>query len=154
MTLELPRTPVKADLPLLTFALGDQDYALPIGDVVEVAVMVALTRLADVPAAVLGMANRQGQVLPMLDLAQIMGHDPVMIDDTTLFIVAGASRLAGLVVDTVRQVEYVSRNKLDKSAAGKYIRGIISYEQRLIQVIELDAVLNAYLSDAWSLESE
>ena len=139
-------------IPILTFLLGEQYYALFIEEVIEVAAMVELVNVTDAPAEILGLANRHGGVLPMVDLRTVMRCPHSPIDEWTLFVVASyANQSIGLVVDEVRQVEYIPVAQVHKSSAsGKYIRGIISYRQRLIQLVALDALLAEYSSSVVS----
>jgi purine-binding chemotaxis protein CheW len=134
---------------VLTFRLGEQDYGLLIADVVEVASMIELVTIADARPELLGIANRHGNALPILDLRRIMGNQEPMLNTATFFIVAASGdQIAGLVVDEIYQVEYIPIEYLKKSTAStQYIRGIISYEQRLIQIVSLAPLLETYLSD-------
>lgn len=144
------------DIPILTFSLGDQLYALPIADVIEVASMVELVQVASPDPTLLGMANRHGKPLPMIDLRQIMTPQATSfeVDSTTLFVVVRhQEQLYALVVGEIHQVEYVPSDWLDTSTAtANYIRGIIGQRERLIQVVDLDTVLSPYLSmdSTWS----
>lgn len=141
-------------VPLLTFRLGDQPYALFIEEVVEVASMVELTVLPDSPPAMLGIANRHGVVLPLFDLRLIFGKEVTPINPSTLFIVATHSgQLAGLVVDDVHQVEYMDRGELRAvPTAGKYIRDIVNHKGQLVQIIALSPLLAALLPDGMTDE--
>jgi len=143
---EFPNLPTPEMTPILTFTLGEQYYALPIEDVVEVAAMVELVNLPNAVPGILGIANRHGEVLPVLDLRLVLGGGNAPIDEWTLFVVVGReNRLIGLVVDAVQQVEYIPAAQIYQSAAsGKYIRGIISYRQRLIQLIDLLPLMTTY----------
>jgi purine-binding chemotaxis protein CheW len=133
-------------IPILTFALDGQYYALGIDAVVEVAAMVELTNTTDERPEVLGIANRHGEVLPVLDLRVVMKGEVSPIDEWTLFVVAAcAGTTVGLVVDEVQQVEYVPAAQIhESSASGKYIHGIISYKQRLIQLVALGPLIADY----------
>lgn len=133
-------------IPILTFALGEQYYALVIDAVVEVAAMVELTTTTDARPEVLGIANRHGEVLPVLDLRVAMKSQASPIDEWTLFIVAVYEGISiGLVVDEVQQVEYIPAAQVhESSASGKYIHGIISYKQRLIQLVALGPLITDY----------
>src|SRR5512145_2335708 len=114
---------------ILTFSLGPQIYGLPIEDVVEVAAMVELVEMPDAPPALLGMMNRRGNILPMLDLRQVFNQAATPVSTTTLFIVvAHGLRMAGLVVEEIRQVEYVNLSQ-QTPTSGKYIRGIIHHKE-------------------------
>jgi chemotaxis signal transduction protein len=83
-------------LPFLLFQMGPQYYALAIDGVVEVAAMVELVQTPGINAEFIGIANRHGAVLPMLDLPVIFRLPPTKIDMSTLFIVVqAADRRAG-----------------------------------------------------------
>ena len=136
-------------VPVLLFTIGDGLYALPIDDIVEVAAMVELANLADAAPEILGVANRHGAILPMLDLRRVLKQDAASVTPSTLFIVVEhGGRRAGLVVNDVQQVEYINAAQFEASSVpGRYIRGIISYESQLIQVISLPAVWETFLAD-------
>ncbi|MBI5670679.1 MAG: chemotaxis protein CheW [Chloroflexi bacterium] len=141
-----------APTAILTFSLGSQVYALPIEDVVEVAAMVELVTLPDAAPEILGVVNRRGQILPMLDLRRIFKQPAAPVSSANLFIVAAhAGKMAGLVVDEVRLVEYV--NSLENlSTSGKIIRGIINHKEQLIQIISLPMIMATYLPDQVAAE--
>jgi purine-binding chemotaxis protein CheW len=138
-----------ADVPILTFSLRGQEYALLVEDVVEVASMVEVVKVADSSPEIVGAISRHGEVLMLIDLRLVMGLEAPPVNVSTLFIVvAHNGRMAGLVVDDVHQVEYISTQQLRNSAAsGKYIHGIISYERKLVQIIILDSILDTFLPD-------
>jgi len=135
--------------PVLLFNIGDGIYALPIDDIVEVAAMVELTSLPDAVPEILGVANRHGAILPMLDLRRVFKQEAAPVTPSTLFIVVEqGGRRAGLVVDDVQQVEYIDALQFEQSSVpGRFIRGIISYKSQLIQVISLPAVWETFLAD-------
>lgn len=128
---------------ILTFRLGQQDYGLMINEVVEVAAMVEVTKIAGAPPALLGVVNRHGVPIPLLDLRIVLGQPSASVGISTLFIVAQfAGKLFGLVVDEVLQVEYAGNQSAGNT---RYIEAIVSQNQRLIQVISLRSVLTAVL---------
>lgn len=136
-------------VPVLTFQLADQHYALRVADVLEVAAMVALTHMPDSPPALLGIANRHGHLLPILDLRHVFGLPAKPIDSSTLFIVVGTpQRGAGLVVDAIHQVDYVTETAL-KSAPGhhRYIRHMAYMPTGIVQIVTLAPLLADYLPD-------
>lgn len=135
-------------LPLLTFRLADQHYALRIGHVLEVAAMVQMETIANAHDAVLGMANRHGEPIVMLDLRILFGFSAIPIDINTLFIVAQTHDTPiGLVVDEIEQVRYVDSAALRPAqAAGAHITHLISNDAgRLFQLIDLDGLLNTFV---------
>lgn len=134
-------------IPILTFKLANQHYALPIENVLEVAAMLSVSRLPNAPQEVLGIVNRHGEALLMLDLRLAFQLDAAPFDVSTLFIVAQHDEYrVGLVVDEIYQVRYVD-TKAVKAAhgAGMYIKRTISSEQMLYQEIDLDNLLQRYM---------
>ena len=137
--------PRSEPLPVLTFSLGEQPYAVAIEDVIEVASMVELTTMPDRPPHMMGIANRHGTMLPVFDLRQIFEQEAAPVDSYTLFIVAAhQGQMAGLVVDEVHQVEYLDTGER-QSTAGKYIRDIVSHKGHLVQLISLPHLLGEVL---------
>lgn len=134
-------------VPVLTFRLDQQEYALPVDEVVEVAALVELTQVNGAVPELLGVANRHGAVLPVLDLRRVLGTPDTGLDTTTLFIVGQyEDQMLGLVVDEVQQVEFIPPDASHKSStSGQHIRGIISYRQRMLQIIELASLADEYL---------
>lgn len=134
-------------LPFLTFILGGRVCALPIAQVVEVVAMVDLVKLPDTRPELLGMANRHGAVIPMLDMSRIFGQPALTVTPSTLFIVAEAASVqVGLVVDEVLQVAYFDVSQMSPSPVRDgLVGGVIPDRDRLIQVVDLTAVLAASL---------
>jgi purine-binding chemotaxis protein CheW len=135
-------------LPILTFRLGHQTYALLIEDVVEVEAMVELIPVLHGLPEVLGLANRHGAILPVIDLRMVFQQPAPPPGSSHFFIVAADSaRQIGVLVDEVLQVEYVNFSQLeDTSASGQYIRGMINSRSELIPVIALAPLLANFLA--------
>ncbi len=136
---------------MLSFRLGEQVYALPITHVVEVAAMVAHQPVMSADPALIGMVNRHGSALLLLDLRQVMGKPTPPITAQTLFIVAtdshgsaDTSPLIGLVVDAVIQVIYTTAPAALPDGLA-YIHGVVSHDGELIQVVNVQPLLKAYL---------
>ncbi len=148
MPVMLKTTTPGDSLPLLSFNLGEQLYALRIDDVIEVAAMVEHVAMPQMPPEVLGVANRHGQPLPLLDLRLIFQQPAEPVTSATVFIVAAqGDRTVGLVVDEIHQVEYADVRQLSQiTAPAKYIHGIINHKSALIPIIALEALLDAYLT--------
>jgi len=140
--------PKNDHLPVLTFRLGNQMYALLIEDVVEVEAMVERIAVLDAPPEVLGLVNRRGTILPLVDLRLVFNQPAPSVNSSSFFIVGEQrGQQIGLVVDEVVQVEYVNSVQLEQaSAAGKYIRGIINIKSELIPVIALNPLIEVFLA--------
>lgn len=187
-------------LVVLTMRVGEQHYALPVSDIVEVAAMVEVVRVAGQPPEVLGMVNRRGTPLILLDLKAVFNVrngkksqetafsdaenvtadiDTILndsLDVNTLFVVACPDfathgyledesaqgkpsvrmHFIGLIADEIQQVEYTATGMSEVSLltpnTPRYVRGIINHKSRLIQVIEVSALMRAYVPAFNSVE--
>lgn len=87
----------------MRFRVGDESYALPVEQVVEVAEIGQIAPIPGAPAAVLGVRNLRGQVVPVIDLATILGT-PREEPAERLVITEDAGRRAGLAIYDVTDV--------------------------------------------------
>jgi purine-binding chemotaxis protein CheW len=69
--LEQDPTPTEV-LDLLVFSLGEERYGIELDHVLEVIPFRGLTPVPCTPPVVLGVANHRGQILPVMDLRQIL----------------------------------------------------------------------------------
>lgn len=89
----------------LTFISADLTYGIPIENVVEIITNPSITTLPMVPSFVQGIINLRGQILPIIDIREIM-NKPVNEDASILcvIILEIGSISIGILVDTVLQV--------------------------------------------------
>jgi purine-binding chemotaxis protein CheW len=83
--------------------VGREMYAVPIENVLEVAELGDLTSVPGAGGGVLGVRNFHGQVLPVFDLAHVLGI-PHEGPSPRLVVADQGGRLAGLAVDDVTNV--------------------------------------------------
>lgn len=97
----------KEELPDLVFVeIEHKRYALPARDVVEVLPIVEPTPMPAWPTDALGVINVRGELLPLVDVAPLLGRPPITIRTSSLIVVVLAfDRRWGLVVDAVHGVE-------------------------------------------------
>jgi len=142
--------------PVLPLRCGDHCYALPLENVVEVAAMVAVAPVPGGAEALLGVANRGGSALPILDLRRWLGLAAPPLDARTLFVVvrgdvrdgaADEQAQMGLVVDEVLPVRsYPQREWERMSGAGHWVSHSIADGETLVQVVHAPSLLSAAAS--------
>jgi purine-binding chemotaxis protein CheW len=113
-------------LELVRFTVGNERYALPAACVRRIASIPALTPLPGLPAYFLGLINVRGMVLPLVDIAQLLGALPAEVRATTRVIVCGDDRAEfGLAADSVIAVEPFAAEAFERAqAAGELVRGV------------------------------
>jgi purine-binding chemotaxis protein CheW len=129
---------------LVGFVVDDVHYAVPIAAVREIVNPLELTPLPHSPAAVAGVADHRGEVIPVVDLRVRFGL-PRAADRrrSKWILVAVEGRTVGLIVDGVTEVFGTGGAELKPPPAlgsGDDVRGIVgvtSHEDALVFVLDL-----------------
>jgi purine-binding chemotaxis protein CheW len=119
------------------FRLGEERYALPVADVQEVADVGQLAGVPGAPEAILGVRNLRAQVLPVIDLATVLGKDRGP-EQPRLLIVQRGNRRAGLIIDEVTDVGELAGDPQETAAA--FMAQELAAEGGIVGVLDLDAV--------------
>jgi purine-binding chemotaxis protein CheW len=119
--------------------IGRERYAIPIANVLEVADVGDVAPVPGAPAAMLGVRNLRGQVLPVIDLAAVLG---VATEGPRRLLVAeDRDRRAGLAVDLVTDVETLPAAK--EEATSPHLSGAALLDGELIGVVDVGALFDA-----------
>lgn len=143
-------------LELISFRIKDQEFCLDIMAVREIRGWTAATPLPHSPAYVRGVINLRGAVLPILDLKARLGlgaSEPTA--RSVIIVVHIGARLVGLLVDGVSEILAADRAAVQPTpnvgcdTVGRFVRGIIAQEGRMISWVALDDILpSEELADA------
>jgi len=134
-------------LQLVTFKLGNEEYATEILKVQEINRMVEITAVPDSPAYVEGVINLRGKVIPVIDLRKKFGIPAKEADAHSRIMVVDVGNTVGLVVDSVSEVLRISTDTVEPPPAmtgtgsEEYIRGIGKLEDRLVILLDLDKLI-------------
>lgn len=89
----------------LTFRLGQEEYGINILRVQEIRGYENPTRIAHSPAFIKGVINLRGTIVPIVDMRLKFGVGEPSYDEFTVVIILNvASRVVGMVVDSVSDV--------------------------------------------------
>ena len=154
MTDDLSKT-TKAEVELLSFRLGGEEYSVDIMSVREIRGWTRATPLPHAPEYVRGVINLRGTVLPVVDLSVRLGMPPITGDARNVIIVVqNRTHTAGLLVDAVSDILAVSNEALQAppeiadDRAACFISALTIVENRMIRVLDLGAVLPGENSEA------
>jgi purine-binding chemotaxis protein CheW len=104
---------------VVVFRLGTEEFGVPIDSVQEIVrVPEALTHVPKAPAAVEGVINLRGSVLPVVDLRRRLGLPTVPRNDgqrIVVFLIRGVR--TGFIVDAVAEVLKVPRHAIEPAPA-------------------------------------
>jgi purine-binding chemotaxis protein CheW len=135
----------------LTFALGDEEYGLPVLRVREIIKMMDITVVPQVPHHVKGVINLRGKVIPVVDLRRKFGFPDMDYTDRTSIIVVEVTGTAGpvmmgIVVDAVSEVLNIAAEEIEETpdfgeqVNTNYMRGVAKVKGKVEILLDLDRV--------------
>ncbi len=138
----------------LTFSLANEEYGIGILKIKEIIGMMPITTVPRTPEFVKGVINLRGKVIPVIDLRQRFGMEPIEYTDRTCIIVVeieSASNivLIGTVVDSVSEVLNIQAEDIEKPPSfgtklnTEYILGMAKMEGGVKILLDIDRVLNS-----------
>ncbi|WP_259279439.1 chemotaxis protein CheW [Pedomonas mirosovicensis] len=134
---------------LVTFSLNSQTFGLWLEDMVEAVRAVAITPLARAPAAVEGIINVRGEVVPVFDLRTRFGFPPAPVRPADHLLIARAGdRKVAFRVDHVLGLREVSPDEIQEIQSLVQVAGGIAGVAKLAQGLVVIASLETFLSAA------
>lgn len=127
------------------FRLGGQDYALDVGETIEILRLVAITPLPEAPDFVPGIINLRGEIIPVIDLRLRYGLKQKMYNlNTPIMVVMSKDRLTGLIVDEVTEVITIPSSCITANEImfnNRYVKSIAKYDDQLLLIANLEDLL-------------
>lgn len=132
-------------LELLVVEVHGHRCGLPVESVLEIHPAVQLVALPDAPDVIVGLMNRRGRALPVLDLRRRLGlpSRPIRPDDR-LVVLSVPGRELALQVDTAVDVVTVPESALDEAASEEAVRsqGVAVLPDGLLVVLDMATFLS------------
>ena len=137
----------------LTFALGEEVFAMDIRTVREIIQVGPMTAVPLMPAFVRGVINLRGAVVPVIDLHARFGRAPARLGKKSCIVIfdsvrsgdAGSERVElGLLVDAVSEVIEIAAAQIEpppnfgSSVRRDFIRGMGKVGSRFVILLEPD----------------
>lgn len=146
---ETARSTVRSN-EFLVFSLGSEDYAIDILKVQEIRGYENVTRIANAPDFIKGVANLRGVIVPIVDLRIKFRLEDITYDEQTVVIVVGIEeRTVGIVVDAVSDVMSLSPDQIKPapefgvSMPVDYLSGLGNLEDRMLVLVDIEKLLTS-----------
>lgn len=137
-------------LQLVSFEVGDEEYAVPILSVQEINRMMQITRVPQSPPFVEGVINLRGKIIPVIDLRKRFGLVKLEnSDDVRIIVVEVSNRVIGFTVDRVNEVLRINSSIVEPPPTmvcgldTDYVQGVGKLEDRLLILLHLEKLFTA-----------
>lgn len=134
---------------LVSFRLGNEEYAVDIMRVQEIVLMGRITRMPNVPEYLRGLINLRGHVIPIVDLCVRFGlHQTEQTEDSRVIILNVNQKTLGIIVDSVDEVLRIHADQVDSSSLGvagtghEYVKGLVKFEKKLLLLLNVEHLLD------------
>lgn len=144
--------PVKAQGKYIIFSLAEAQYAVPIGQVLEVGEPQRITPVPNVPEWVLGVTNLRGDIISVVDCGAFLNlHDKITLEMSSMCVVRNKKRnlTTSLMVDRIEGMLNLSEDMiiLPEISLGDrlipYLQGVYDHDGQLLNVLNLEGLLSS-----------
>jgi purine-binding chemotaxis protein CheW len=130
---------------LVSFRLGESEYAVDILCVQEIIRVTRITPVPNAPSFVLGVLNLRGRVIPVVCLRRRLGMEAVEPTSRTRILVTDLqSHTVGFAVDQVSEVIRVPIEDVEaapdtgpRGRSEPYVQGVVKLDARLLMLLDL-----------------
>jgi purine-binding chemotaxis protein CheW len=132
----------------VTFRVGNADYAVNAAEVLHLESFTEATHVPGAPPFVAGVVHVRGKLVPVVDLRTRFGLAPVERTlDNRVIVVKVGTRVAGLLVDSAREVLPLDETTfepppelLDTRASG-FVKAVTTQAKRLLLVVDVPRLI-------------
>lgn len=128
----------------LIFQVRARHYAVVVSEVSEILRYAELASEPNAPRLLAGMLNRNGCAIPILQLAHLLGDDPVPTPagtQTAIIIARHGSQLVGLVVDKVSHTLAATGKAVTELSKNALLPTALFTEGQLFPIVSLSNLL-------------
>lgn len=139
----------------VAFRVGDADYVVPAAQVLHLESYETATRVPGAPAYVAGLVQVRGRIVPVVDLRARFGLPPGEPSlDRRVIVVQEGARVAGLLVDSAREVRqlgdeaFAAPPELIRDRATAFVKAVAMVASRMYLLVDVPRVIGEELTHA------
>ena len=135
-------------LQVIGFIVGNEEFAVPILNVIEIVKPIEYTRVPGTPNYVLGVFNLRGNVFPLINLRLKFGLHAIKQDkDTRYLVVSHDNQVAGFVIDKLTEAIRIKRSDIDPvpetlSEQDNLMYGVGKRKDGLVTILKIETLLH------------
>ena len=132
----------------VAFRVGNADYVVSANDVLHLETFTEATHVPGAPSFVAGLVQVRGKLVPVIDMRTRFGLERVERSlDNRVIVVKVGSRVAGLLVDSAREVMRLDEaafepppELVDNQASG-FVKAVATQAKRLLLVVDVPRLI-------------
>ncbi|WP_027179052.1 chemotaxis protein CheW [Maridesulfovibrio bastinii] len=146
------RLMTEEEVQLVSFVVGDQEYALPIMSIQEVVKKIPVTLLPSAPLFMQGIINLRGRVTPVLDLRHLLNEEKGEKDKFVVVCKHKGLQL-GLAIHGVRTMYRADSKDIvwgvesEVGVRSEFLLGLYKYGEKLVNILSVDRLVEQILTN-------
>lgn len=131
-------------MQIVVFKLGEEHFAVETDRVQSINDMMSVTKVPKAPNYIKGLINLRGNIKSLVDINLLLKGNSET-DQSSIIILNVQDEEIGISVDEVEEVLDIDEKfvqKMDNNQDKQYIKGIYNNEDKLLTIIDMDALLN------------
>ena len=141
--------PPQDEVELLTFTLGEERYAIEIGDIAEIVGAQTATRIPNADSGIVGVISVRGSIVTLVDVrSRLKQPARAPSKDSRVIVIRKEGGLIGFDVDRVLRPSKIERATIEPQPVvhpdeeSECIRGVIRGQNALTIVLDLSKLLS------------
>ncbi len=136
---------------LVIFSLAGMNFAFPLEGVKEIIRLRPITRLPFVPEHVRGVINLRGNVIPVMDMREMFGYEPMPYTKFTRVIVLRKDdTMMGMIVDRVLDIDPVPSTSIDRDiekvklplgVSREFISSVVNWKNHIVYLLDHEKLI-------------
>lgn len=146
---------------LVTFRLGNGEYAIDIMQAKEIIKMEKITLIPNAPYFVEGVINLRGNIIPIIDLKKRFNLEKSEGNKNTGIIIVKIEDVdMGIIIDSISKVVSMVNSDIQpppsmlQGIGQRYIKGVGKMEDKLLVVLDLDKLFTNEEDDSGDEETQ
>ncbi len=138
------------EVQLVSFVVGEREYALPIVVIQEVVKKIPVTLLPSAPAYMQGIINLRGRVTPVLDLRNLL-HKGIGVSDKFVVVCRHKGLQLGLAISAVKTMYRADKSELvwgvesEVGVSAEFLLGLYKSDDKLVSILSVDRLVEQIL---------
>ena len=138
------------EIQVIIFALGSEEYAIPIESVQEIILPQKVTRIPKSPEYIKGFINLRGTIIPVSDgktKYNLKSNENNLEKDKRIMVIETEQETSGLIVDNVNEVitlniKEIEPLPIDMEENSNIFWGIGKYQSRLLILVKPETFMS------------